>query len=392
MDIVEKHKSNETLHIPALRKKWQILTFQIISTFSLLVIMFRMNEIYGSCTDEFILAAEGSQYWCPAYEHTRGLIWLSNSNNLLIPNFLLGIGQTGISSFSGPLILCILATFGRSYLLLKSDKIQNDIKKITLIILATWILLPFLFSWFYSMAFNGIELPFKHYDSLLAPLSFMFELIFLGIVFAPVMAGMMGIWGLSRKLITWAMGYFLLVIGVHALLTFEDISGAFDLGLQSLPSQIGESTMLGGLISPLAYDLLEISILLLIFLESGLAAITHLEYAMSLPEGSKNDIEYIKQFNNVINSHLIHFFVIVFLVAFTTALALEFDDLLVSFVGFMQGTQWSGQVKESLELQMTYGKVISASLFMLVIAGMRYVIPWQRIIGIIESNLNNLRS
>ena len=58
--------------------------------------MFRMNEIYGSCTDEFILAAEGSQYWCPAYEHTRGLIWLSNSNNLLIPNFLLGIGQTGI--------------------------------------------------------------------------------------------------------------------------------------------------------------------------------------------------------------------------------------------------------------------------------------------------------
>ena len=91
--------------------------------------MFRMNGIYGSCTDEFILAAEGSQYWCPAYEHTRGLIWLSNSNNLLIPNFLLGIGQTGISSFSGPLILCILATFGRSYLLSKSDKIQNDINK-----------------------------------------------------------------------------------------------------------------------------------------------------------------------------------------------------------------------------------------------------------------------
>ncbi|MFQ3321019.1 MAG: hypothetical protein ACI9O1_000091 [Candidatus Thalassarchaeaceae archaeon] len=392
MDIVEKHKSNETLHIPELRKKWQILTFQIISTFSLLVIMFRMNGIYGSCTDEFILAAEGSQYWCPAYEHTRGLIWLSNSNNLLIPNFLLGIGQTGISSFSGPLILCILATFGRSYLLSKSDKIQNDIKKITGIILATWILLPFLLSWFYSMAFNGIELPFKHYGSLLTPLSFMFELIFLGVVFAPIMAGMMGIWGLSRKLITWAMGYFLLVIGVHALLTFEDISGAFDLGLQSLPSQIGESTMLGGLISPLAYDLLEISILLLIFLESGLAAITHLEYAMSLPEGSKKDIEYIKQFNNVINSHLIHFFVIIFLVAFTTALALEFDDLLVSFVGFMQGTQWSGQVKESLELQMTYGKVISASLFMLVISGMRYVVPWQRIIGIIESNLNNLRS
>ncbi len=392
MDIVEKHKSSETLHLPILRKKWQILTFQILSTISLLAIMFRMNEIYGSCTDEFILAAEGSQYWCPAYEHTRGLIWLSNSNNLLIPNFLLGIGQSGISSFSGPLIICVVITITWSYILSKGDKLKTDIKKFTGLILAIWIFLPFLFSWISSMAFNGLESPLNHFESLLYPVAFMFELIFLGIVFAPILAGMMGIWGLSRKLITWAMGYFLLIIGIHALLTFEDLSGAFDLGLKSIPSQIGESTLFGGFISPLAYDLLEVSILLLIFLESGLAAITHLEYAMSLPEGSKNDSEYIKQFNNVVNSHLIHLSIIIFLVAITTAMALEFDDLLISFVGFMQGTQWSGQVQESLELQMTYGKVISASLFMLVVAGMRYVVPWQRIIGFIERNLNNLRS
>ena len=391
MDMVEKHKSNETLHLPALRKKWQILTFQILSTVSLLTIMLRMNETYGYCTDEFILAAEGSSYWCPAYEHTRGLVWLSNSNNLIIPNFLLGIGQSGLSSFSGPLIICIIATITWIYVISKGEKLQTGIKRVLGVVFSMWIFLPFLFSWIYSMAFNGLESPLSHFDSLLNPLGFIFELIFLGIVFAPVLAGMIGIWGLSRKLITWAMGYFLLIIGIHALLTFEDISGAFDLGLQSLPSQIGDATMLGGIISPLAFDLLEISILLLIFLESGLGAITHLEYAMSLPEGSKNDKEYIKQFNNVVNSHLIHLFVIIFLVTLTTALALEFDDLLVSFVGFMQGSQWSGQVKESLELQMTYGKVISASLFMLVIAGMRYVIPWQRIIGFIESNINNLR-
>ena len=179
---------------------------------------------------------------------------------------------------------------------------------------------------------------------------------------------------------------------IHAMFTFEEISGAFDLGLLALPSQIGKSSMFGGLISPLAFDLLVISILLLIFLESGLAAITHLEYAMSLPEGSKNDIEYIKQFNNVVNSNLIHLVVIISLTSFATMLALQFDDLLVSFVGIMQGSQWSGQVQESLELQMTYGKVISASLFMLVVAGMRYIIPWQRIFGYIEMNINNLRS
>lgn len=392
MDVVEKEKPRETLHIPLLRRKWQILTFQILSTISLLIVMIRMNNLYGSCTEEFILLAEGSAYWCPAYEHTRGLVWLSNTHNPLIPNFLLGIGQSGLSSFSGPLILCILCTLSWSYILTKGEKLQNDIKKAAGIILALWVFLPFLFTWISSMAFNGPEWPLKHFGSLFSPMGFFLELIFLGVVFAPILAGLMGIWGLSRRLLTWAMGYFLLVIGIHAILTFEEISGSFDLGLLALPSQIGESSMLGGLISPLAFDLLVISILLLIFLESGLAAITHLEYAMSLPEGSKNDIEYIKQFNNVVNSHLIHLVVIISLTSFATILALQFDDLLVSFVGIMQGSQWSGQVQESLELQMTYGKVISASLFMLVVAGMRYIIPWQRIIGYIEMNINNLRS
>lgn len=392
MDIVEKEKSRETLHIPVLRRKWQILTFQILSTISLLIVMIRMNILYGSCTEEFILLAEGSAYWCPAYEHTRGLIWLSNTHEPLIPNFLLGIGQSGFSSFAGPLILCILCTVSWSYILTKGQKLQNDIKKAAGIILALWVFLPFLFAWISSMAFNGPEWPLKHFGELFSPMGFFLELVFLGVVFAPILAGLMGIWGLSRRLITWAMGYFLLVIGIHAILTFEEISGAFDLGLLALPSQIGKSSMFGGLISPLAFDLLVISILLLIFLESGLAAITHLEYAMSLPEGSKNDIEYIKQFNNVVNSNLIHLVVIISLTSFTTMLALQFDDLLVSFVGIMQGSQWSGQVQESLELQMTYGKVISASLFMLVVAGMRYIIPWQRIFGYIEMNINNLRS
>jgi len=392
MDVVEKEKPRETLHIPLLRRKWQILTFQILSTISLLIVMIRMNILYGSCTEEFILLAEGSAYWCPAYEHTRGLIWLSNTHEPLIPNFLLGIGQSGLSSFSGPLILCILCTVSWSYILTKGEKLQNDIKKAAGIILALWVFLPFLFTWISSMAFNGPEWPLKHFGALFSPMGFFLELVFLGVVFAPILAGLMGIWGLSRRLITWAMGYFLLVIGIHAILTFEEISGSFDLGLLALPSQIGKSSMFGGLISPLAFDLLVISILLLIFLESGLAAITHLEYAMSLPEGSKNDIEYIKQFNNVVNSNLIHLVVIISLTSFTTMLALQFDDLLVSFVGIMQGSQWSGQVQESLELQMTYGKVISASLFMLVVAGMRYIIPWQRIFGYIEMNINNLRS
>ena len=156
MDIVEKEGPKETLHLPLLRRKWQILTFQLLSTFSLLILMIRMNQLYGSCTEEFILLAEGSSYWCPAYEHTRGLVWLSNTHNLLIPNLLLGIGQSGLSSFSGPLILCVIVTSLWSYILTRGEKLQNDIKKITGIVLANLDILTIPFR---MDIINGIQRP-----------------------------------------------------------------------------------------------------------------------------------------------------------------------------------------------------------------------------------------
>jgi len=224
------------------------------------------------------------------------------------------------------------------------------------------------------------------------PLKFIFELVFLGIVFAPVLAGLMGIWGLSKRMLTWAAGYFLMIIGIHAMLTFEGVTQAVDVGLKPLPAQIGEATLFGGLISPLAFELLSIALLLLVFLEAGLAVITNLEYASLLPEGSKKDPEYVNQFNNVLNGHLWHLIGIMALVGLTTAMALEFDDFLIGFVGALEGSQWSGQVRESLELQLTYGKVISAGLFMVVIAGGRFVIPWQRVTGFVETNIRKLTS
>ena len=120
--------------------------------------------------------------------------------------------------------------------------------------------------------------------------------------------------------------------------------------------------------------------------------IGHMEYAASLPEESKRDPEYVRQFNNVVNSHLIQLVVVILMVSITTALALSFDDLMISIVGILEGTQWTGQVKESLELQMTYGKVISAGLFIIVVAGLRFVIPWQTVSGYIESGISKIRS
>jgi hypothetical protein len=42
-------------------------------------------------------------------------------------------------------------------------------------------------------------------------------------------------------------------------------------------------------------------------------------------------------------------------------------------------------VSESIELQLTYGLVISALLFISFMAALRFIVPWQRVAGLIES-------
>ena len=395
IDVVPESK---TLHIKKLRFRWQVLLLQTLSTVSLLFLMRKMSELYGECSDKFV-ANSGSDGWCPAYEHTRGLRWMESNGNTILPNFITGINESGFDAFTMPLILCVVLTALWVFVQTRGERTQLIIKRTLSIILASWFLLPFLISWLIGMVSYGPYLPignadeqYNHIELVLVPFEFFFELIFFGIVFAPILIGLMGIWGLSKRMITWATGYFLMVIGIHAMLTFEGVTTAVDVGLRPLSAQIGEATLFGGLISPLAFDLLTVAILLLVFLESGLAVITNLEYTSVLPEASKNDSEYVNQFNNIINGHLIHLFGIMIVVSLTTALALEFDDFLISFVGFLEGSQWSGQVKESLELQLTYGKVISASLFMIVVAGGRFVIPWQRLTGVIETGLSKIRN
>ena len=392
VEMKEKSEEvTETLHIPVLRRKWQIVVLQLVSTASLLMLLKRMSEIYGPCSDQFVIDHSETS-WCPSYEHTRGLMWLSNQGDLYIPDILLGIGQTGTLSLIGPLLMCALSAFAADRFWALSHELQTKIKQGTWIAIAAWMFIPFVFSWVISMVYDGLHFPWDHIGHLFSPLGLLLEFIFLGIVFAPVLAGLIGIWGLSKRSISWAVGYYIIVIAFHSILTFEPVLSEVDLGLRPLPTQIGEGSMFWGLVSPLAASLLGIALLILLFMESGIAAIGHLEYASSLPEDAKRDREYIRQFNNLVNSHLLQLCMVVGLVAITTALALAFDDLMISLVGVFEGSQWTGQVKESLELQMTYGKVISAGLFILVVAGMRFVVPWQTLSGYFESALANLRS
>jgi len=391
---------SQTLHLPRLRRRWQILFLQIIATTALIALLFRMTEVYGPCDDGFL---EDGNNWCPSYEHTRGLSWvseqpsfqnnvLSGSDGLILPRVLTGIDSTGFASQIVPLAMCFIFAGLWMFYQVRNEKVKTWTRRSITGLVTLWAIVPFMLDWADEIGVIGFHIPIQHLDSLFQPLQLAIELFFLGIVFAPILAGLIGIWGLSRRALTWAVGFYVMIIGVHALLTFQGITDAVSgIGLKPLPAQIGEATMYGGLISPLAFDLLGIAILLLLFHEAGNAVIGHLEYAVMLPDASKSDPEYVRQFNNVVNSHLIHTVAIISGVALTTALALEFDAFMLDIVAVMEGGQWSGQVSESLELQLTYGKVISAGLFLLAVAGMRYVVPWQRVSGLIEAGIASLR-
>ena len=117
---MEAVPDSQTLHIPKLRRRWQVLLLQIISTASLLMVMKRMSVVFGSCTEQFIEDSGGieSTYWCPAYEHTRGLNYWQSSGSieLILPDFLHGLTDmsgeplTGDATFVAPLALCIAVT------------------------------------------------------------------------------------------------------------------------------------------------------------------------------------------------------------------------------------------------------------------------------------------
>ena len=68
--------------------------------------------------------------------------------------------------------------------------------------------------------------------------------------------------------------------------------------------------------------------------------------------------------------------------------ALGFHTILLEQVADLTGSQWAMQVSESIELKLTYGLVISALLFLSVLAALRYVIPWQRLSGLVEHLTN----
>jgi hypothetical protein len=252
-------------------------------------------------------------------------------------------------------------------------------------------------SWLTGMLFSfDLRLPNdSELQTLQWPLLMIMSIIILFIYLLPVIMGTRGIWGLSRRSVAWAIGFTLLFLGIHAILTFPLIKGQLgSYGAQfiTLESQVGSPTigLLGfKLVTQEQFNLIAIAILIMVFQESSYGVIRYLEYAYRLPESCKRDPEYVRQMDNMLNGHLRHTIGFLGLTAIATMVALGFHSVLLEIVSNTTGSQWAGQVSESIELTLTYGLVISALMFLSLMAVMRFFIPWQRVWGLIQSRLPN---
>ena len=399
-DVAIQGEGLETLHLKVLRRKWQILALQITATISLFSMYIMMTRTYGSCD---IIAPTS---WCPALDHTltlsalqQFLILQPDPLSLPIPDWMTGVGNSGDGRYWMPLFVISILVAGWTILGLQTAKLRRRVNMGILGFALLYLAGLFLITWLIGMIFNfELYLPFgqiepnrNHVEYLISPLLLYIQIFILVFYFLPVISGLLGIWGMSKSKISWAIGSTIIYLGLHALLSYEGVRSTIELNLSALPVQIGDATKWGGLLAPEIVPLLIISLLLMVFLESGFATIRYVEYAFKLPESCKKDPEYVSQFDNILNVHLQQTIGVSFFVGLVTALALKFDDLIVDIVSIFEGSQWSEQVKESLELQLTYGTVISAMIFVIFIAGLRYVIPWPRISGLIEKGIRQIR-
>ncbi|MGB1954582.1 MAG: hypothetical protein ACPHUK_03180 [Candidatus Poseidoniaceae archaeon] len=367
-----------TLHLKMLRKQWQIITLQVIATIALVWMYLEVVSTYVVNSIDHTMV----------FETLESLV-----GEVPIGDWITGEGRQGLARFYVPIVLGLLLGGSMALMAFQSPKLQQRIKLGFIILLMVALVGRLLLTWVPSMIFSlDFRAPSEgELKTLEWPLLMILSLVILFIYLLPVIMGTRGIWGLSRRSIGWAIGFTLLFLGIHAILTFPLIKtqlGDWGANLKTLETQVSDPTIgIFGfdLVTPEQLSLILIAVLIMVFQESGFGVIRYLEYAYRLPESCKRDPEYVKQMDNVLNGHLRHTAGFLTITGLVTMIALGFHSVLLEIVSSSTGSQWAAQVSESIELSLTYGLVISALLFLSIIALLRFFIPWQRVWGLIES-------
>lgn len=376
-EVTPQGEGSRSLHLRQLRVQWQIVTLQVLAT---LALVWMYLEVV-------------STYVVGSIDHTQLFDTLESGLGTELPlaDWLTGGGSDGLARFYVPMGLGLGLGGAMALLAFQTPKFQQRVKLGFIITLIVVLAGRFAFGYTWQLIGEGWSAPENDVLRTLEwPLLMMLSFIILTFYLLPIITGTRGIWGLSRRGVAWSIGFTLLFLGIHAILTFPLIRsqlGSYGTQLTTLEVIVSEPTVFG-LVTSEQFSLILIACLMMVFQESAFGVIRQLEYAYRLPESCKRDPEYVAQMDNLLNGHIRHTAVFLSLTAITTTIALGFHSILLDWVGGITGSQWASQVGESIELTLTYGLVISALLFLGIMALLRFVVPWQRVWGLIESTFS----
>ena len=376
-EVTPQGEGARSLHLRQLRVQWQIVTLQVLATLSL---VWMYLEVV-------------STYVVGSIDHTILFDTLESGLGTELPlgDWLTGSGSEGLARYYVPMGLGLGLGGSMALLAFQTPKFQQRDKLGFIITMILLLAGRFVFGYAWQLVSDGWSAPADDVLRMLEwPLLMMLSLVILTFYLLPIITGTKGIWGLSRRGVAWSIGFTLLFLGVHAILTFPLIRsqlGSYGTQLTTLEIIVSEPTVFG-LVTAEQLSLILIACLMMVFQESAFGVIRQLEYAYRLPDSCKRDPEYVAQMDNLLNGHLRHTAIFLSLTVVTTTIALGFHSILLDWVSGITGSQWAAQVGESIELTLTYGLVISALLFLGIMALLRYIVPWQRFWGLIESSFS----
>ena len=374
-EVTPQGEGARSLHLRQLRMQWQIVTLQVLAT---LALVWMYLEVV-------------STYVVGSIDHTQLFETLETGLGTELPlaDWLTGSGSDGLARFYVPMGLGLGLGGGMAIMAFQTPKFQQRVKLGFIITMIVLLAGRFTLGYVWQLIGDGWSAPDTDVLQLLEwPLLMMLSFIILTFYLLPIITGTKGIWGLSRRGVAWSIGFTLLFLGVHAILTFPLIRGqlgSYGSQLTTLEIIVSEPTVFG-LVTAEQFSLILIACLMMVFQESAFGVIRQLEYAYRLPESCKRDPEYVAQMDNLLNGHIKHTAIFLSLTVVATTIALGFHSILLDWVSGITGSQWASQVGESIELTLTYGLVISALLFLGIMALLRFVVPWQRVWGLIESS------
>ena len=361
-EVTPQGEGARSLHLRQLRVQWQIVTLQVLATVSL---VWMYLEVV-------------STYVVGSIDHTLLFDTLESGLGTELPlaDWLTGGGSEGLARFYVPMGLGLGLGGSMALLAFQTPKFQQRVRLGFIITMILLLAGRFVFGYAWQLISDGWSAPADDVLRLLEwPLLMMLSLVILTFYLLPIITGTKGIWGLSRRGVAWSIGFTLLFLGVHAILTFPLIRsqlGSYGSQLTTLEIIVSEPTVFG-LVTAEQLSLILIACLMMVFQESAFGVIRQLEYAYRLPDSCKRDPEYVAQMDNLLNGHLRHTAIFLSLTVVATTIALGFHSILLDWVSGITGSQWAAQVGESIELTLTYGLVISALLFLGIMALLRYI-------------------